>query len=336
MPRGRKTLSQVRKRNNYERNIARHNGVNVDWDESASISNLHYFHYYQKFWSIAINRFEWLNMPSSVDVRYMEQTLLSNGQAIFFKIPDMLYPIKDVTSQLIDSEEMYVALSSGSIPSGMFDIYGQPLVRQAYSARTNFRIDLTADNSVIIYDNFNRYPALASIEYYATKLAKIEQIIDQNLELQKTPYVIETSEEQLTTMQNYYRQISSMEPAIFVNMDGMNKDGSKITVHATGVDLKAIDLADYRNIIINDFYTQFGIENSAIDKKERVQSAEVNVSNGGTSIYRVNALSARKQACELINLKYGLNVDVQFATTELSFSDEEREENDRMIEYEQV
>ena len=38
-----------------------------------------------KIFTLAINRFKWLNLPTSVDERYLEEYLIRNGKMLFFK-----------------------------------------------------------------------------------------------------------------------------------------------------------------------------------------------------------------------------------------------------------
>ena len=53
--------------------------------ESAIMNNRTYQQYYNRLTELAISMFEWKNLPPSVDERFLEMTLFSDGVAVFFK-----------------------------------------------------------------------------------------------------------------------------------------------------------------------------------------------------------------------------------------------------------
>ena len=55
-----------------------------------------------------------------------------------------------------------------------------------------------------------------------------------------------------------------------------------------------------------------GISNINIQKKERLVTDEVTRNQGGTIASRYSRLESRRQACEMINKMYGLNVECNY------------------------
>ena len=53
--------------------------------ESALLNNRTYLQYYYRLLELAINMYEWKNLPPSVDERFLELTLFSDGMAVFFR-----------------------------------------------------------------------------------------------------------------------------------------------------------------------------------------------------------------------------------------------------------
>ena len=52
--------------------------------ESAAMNNGTYKQYYNRLVELAISMFEWKNLPKTVDARFLELCLFTDGQAIFF------------------------------------------------------------------------------------------------------------------------------------------------------------------------------------------------------------------------------------------------------------
>ena len=53
--------------------------------ESATLNNATFRQYYNRLTELSISMFEWKNLPDTVDPRYLELTLFTDGQAVFFK-----------------------------------------------------------------------------------------------------------------------------------------------------------------------------------------------------------------------------------------------------------
>ena len=52
---------------------------------SAVLNNQTYLMYYNRLKELALNLFKWINLPDTIDERYLELTLYEQGQAVFFR-----------------------------------------------------------------------------------------------------------------------------------------------------------------------------------------------------------------------------------------------------------
>ena len=59
--------------------------VNREFWESARINNWSFRQYYYRLVELAVSMFEWKNVPDTIDVRYLELALFTDGAAVFFK-----------------------------------------------------------------------------------------------------------------------------------------------------------------------------------------------------------------------------------------------------------
>jgi hypothetical protein len=73
-------------------------------------------------------------------------------------------------------------------------------------------------------------------------------------------------------------------------------------------------LSILRGRVWNEAITLLGIDSANQDKKERMVVAEVGANDSQTDSFRFVSLNARRQACEMINEVFDLEVTVDFMT----------------------
>lgn len=123
------------------------------------LNNQTFLDYFNRLQEIAINMFEWSNLPDTVDERFLELTLCECGYAVYFN----------------DEEIGDLALTC--MIGGKLDVYRYPICRRAY-ATNNYNKDLDNKNSVLIYNNYLHTPSMMTITLYARRLYEIERTID--------------------------------------------------------------------------------------------------------------------------------------------------------------
>lgn len=278
------------------------------WESTLSKSKA-FTHYYNRLLELSISMFEWKNLPHEIDERYLEMLLFSRGHAIFFKDDDLALNREIVTSNGVVNDKTNGFLTLGMLPSAHFDVYHIPTKRTAFASNGYLMENLDATNSVIIYNNMIRTPAQIDIEYFANRLAKLDNIIDINTNAQKTPVVILANENQRLTMLNLYKRYEGGEPFIFGGKDLKLSDIKSINTNAP---LIAPNIYELKTQIWNEALTYLGISNTNLQKKERLLTDEVKRNQGGVIASRYSRLEARRKACKQINRLFGLNVWVDY------------------------
>ena len=264
-------------------------GKKAKW-ESASLNSRTYMQYYNRLLELAINMYEWKNLPDTIDERFLELTLFSDGMAVYFR------------------DEVLGDLCLQTMIGGNLDVYRIPMERTAYAAN-GYQVQLNPSNSVIIFNNYTHTNSTLDIEMYARRLYEIERTIDVNVKAQKTPMLIKGSEAQRLTLMNLYMQYDGNEPFIFGD-NNLNIDGLQVLM--TNAPYVADKLNILKRQIWNEALTYLGIENSNTEKKERLVSDEVTTNLGGVEAQRFCRLNARRQAAKAINKMFGLNITVDF------------------------
>ena len=269
--------------------MARNKGSREFW-ESGALNNATYLQYYRRLTELSISMFEWKNLPDSIDPRFMELTLFSEGHAIFF----------------YDDTLGYLCLQV--IIGGKMDVYRIPIDRTAFSV-TGYQKKLDKSNSVIIWNNMLHTPSRLDVRMYSQRLYELDRAIDVNAKAQKTPVLIQCDEDQRLTMLNLYKQYDGNAPFIFGNS---NLNSNAIKAITTGAPYVADKLYTLKTQLWNEALTYLGISNINVQKKERLITDEVTRNQGGVVASRYSRLESRRQACEQINKMFGLNISCEY------------------------
>ena len=248
--------------------------------------------YRDRLTDIALSCVKWKNLPEEIDPRFLEWCLFYDGMAIFFK--------DDITEKFVCIQVM---------PSGQFNMYRIPKERTAYAVNGYQNSDLNENNSVIIYNNLLRKPSVQDIEIYAKKLTNIDLTLNVNVNAQKTPIAIICDETQRLTFQQLYQNYAGNMPFIFGDK-GLNLDNVKSI--NTQADYKGEELNKLKTDIWNEALTYLGVSNVQYQKKERINTEEINRSMGGAFASRRSRIKARQNAVDEINKMFGLSIEVDF------------------------
>lgn len=258
--------------------------------ESAKLNNYSFKQYYNRLTELSVSMFEWKNVPDTIDIRFLELALFGDGLAVFF----------------YDDVLGYLALRCAI--GGQMNVYRIPTKRRAYAAN-GYNKNLDESNSVIIFNNYLHTNSMLDVELFARRLYNLDRAIDVNANAQKTPILVQCDENQRLTLKNVYMKYDGNEPVIFGDK---NLNPNSIKVLQTGAPYVADKLYQLKTQIWNEALTYLGISNINVTKKERLITDEVTRNQGGTMASRYSRLEARKQACDEINRKFGLNISCDY------------------------
>ena len=260
------------------------------FDDSLRLNRRSYIFYLERLMELAMSMFEWRNVPDSVDTRFIEKTLFQNGCAVYFNdevLGDLVLPVAT---------------------NGKWNVYNIPTRRRAY-ATNGYQKELTEKNSVIIYNNMIRTNSELACRMYARRLYSLDSIIDVNANAQKTPVLVQGSEQQYLTVKNLAKEYDGNAPFIFGDK---NLDINALKAINTGAPFVADKIYELKTQIWNEALTFLGINNTNYQKKERMISDEVLRNQGSTIASRYSRLNARRQAADEINKMFGTNIEVNY------------------------
>ena len=261
------------------------------FDESMILNNLTYRQYLNRLTELAISMFEWKNLPDSVDERYLELHLFETGCMVYFQ------------------DDILGDLCLDNITNGKLGVYGDPLLRRAYSSYNNYQKLLSYKDSVIIWNNLLHTNSILDVKMFAKRLYNIDRIIDVNANAQKTPVLLQGSEKQRLTLLNLYKEYDGNAPFIFGDK---NLDINSLKAFSTNAPYVCDKLYQLKTQIWNEALTYLGISNINIQKKERLITDEVTRNQGGTIASRYSRLESRRKAVKKINKMFGTNIEVNY------------------------
>ena len=283
-------MKRTKNRNNYK------------FQESLEINDETYMDYLARFRRIALSMFEWINLPKSMNSRFLELCLYYTGKAALLK------------------DKRYGFINTKCAGTGYVNIYGLPTKLHCFSYDfESYRTLYTGLNPmltdkqkeardnyecILVQNNWEALPTVSSMELYALRLYEAQRVCDINIIAQKTPVLLIADEKQRLFLENLYQQYNGNQPFIFGDKDQLGEQTIKsINTQAPYV---ADKITDYKKEIWNEALTFLGVNNIMLEKKERLVTDEANSNNELINLNLQSFLAPRQEACRQFNEKYGL------------------------------
>lgn len=254
-----------------------------------------YRYHVKRITEMALNRFKWLNMPKTIDTRFLELNLFRSALAVFYYEYDL---------------ERFLALQ-GTM-HGSLDMMGNPKAFKVIGNRFVSKT-LPAEMCVPIWANYLRVPDHDLVLLWAHRIAETELSIEINVKNARRPRVLVYGENSRMSAQNVNDAINRGDPTIELAEDFANN------VQVSSFDLGGNhELLEKLHILRMRFENQMmgelGINNANQDKKERLVASEVDANDEQTEVAKAVNLNARKFAAMQINDKYGLEIEVKYGS----------------------
>lgn len=265
-----------------------------EFNEWALNENLReYSTYFNLLKRIVVSRFEYLNLPKNVPSYFIENSLFENGLVICFK---------DKFGEIYFSKATEEGLNFYGEGTDFNITFNGELPKTVN--KTTFNIT----ECVPVYNNSLKRNSISDVNFFAKKLESVENALRNNLESLKTSVIINCSQEEKLSYEQAYKNRTVGSPVIIVS-DKFELSNVKVW------DLNAKNyLESFENekkMIINEFLTFFGLNNTNIIKKERLTSGENEENNEMINSSLYDFYLPRKQAVEKINEMFNLNIELE-------------------------
>lgn len=227
-----------------------------DVDGVANTSSMYY-----RDWLLKkiLSRFEFSGIPTYWDSDYFLEVLFLEGHVC----------ITDTTAGILP-------FKCGLTGIGIFEQPTKCIVANPVLGNFDRTIDV---DCALLRLQYNYQGCGWMINRYATLLAMCDSSVAVNLMNTKVAYVFRASSKaQAATYQKMYDDITQGKPAVFVGENG-NINEENMFVMPAKQNFVADDVQLLKRKIINEFLTDIGINNTNLDKRERLTDDEVNANN---------------------------------------------------------
>lgn len=247
------------------------------------------------------------NLPEDLPKRYLLRVLKNRGAIAYDKETKLFLPFSRVG----------------------IDVYGLPK-EYILIGYNGYVVNRFPNEVVILRANDLEYSIETYIENQVKKLVNYDLAIEQNLEAIKTMTIGEVADEsQLLSLENLSQARKIGSTLFFVNKHSIK--GVELKVNPTNATYLVDKLRQDRKECMNETLSTIGINVANVDKKERVQDAEIRASQGfaldcistlvetfnhdaelgglkirlraNTSLYKENELEIEKKKAEIEDLK---------------------------------
>lgn len=159
------------------------------------------------------------------------------------------------------------------------------------------------------------------VNFYADLMSLCAEGVGMNLVNTKLSYVFfADNKAEAESFKKLYDNVASGEPASVVNKKLKNDDGSA-NWEMFNQDLKSAyitsDILSDMNKIVKMFDTKIGIPNANTDKRERLNTDEVNANNVDTVSLADTWLNELKKGCDKTRKLFGIDIDVDYRFKEV-------------------
>lgn len=276
--------------NDLKRQFAREAPISV---HSQFTSSNRY--YYQWCLKKILSRFILENAPQKWDINYFWTHLFLDGHIA-----------------ILDTDLGVIPLKCGYTGINVWDRPTDIIIANPILGSFERKI---GENAALVHLQFDYGCITPILERFSTLLAMCDAALSVNLMNSKVAFIgFVDSLSQANTMKAMYDKINDGEPAVFVRKDMVTTENFIFNnVRQTFV---ADDILLVRRKIVNDFLSDIGINNANLDKRERLNTEEVNANNDEMRFNICNWIDTISEGIEVANILYGLDLKVRIRDME--------------------
>lgn len=275
-------------------------------------------YYYKMLLNRVINMFTWNNLPDTIDEQVMNFWLFVTGRVVFTEFNGKLYALNG---------------NYGGYPNEYY-LPAEFVVANPILGSKNVKLDV--DGVAMFNSDTDKYPTQTLtgglypiLTLTANMLADCVVTISSALKngrvqtafLCKDDTVRLAGEKVLTKLYNG-------DPAVMIDDTILNCiTPIKMADNASVATILQQTVETYQFWLAN-FYNSIGVNANFNMKRERLNTAEVNINDSALFVNVVNMLNNRQQALEKINKMFGTNITVEISEEWKDLAEEEPTEED--------
>lgn len=272
-------------------------------DHEEAMQNNHFQQniYYLRIKHLATSMFKWNNLPDDITERFIEDTLFHHGQVGFTMLLN-----KYVTSKINGTTD----INFYDVPTE-YELYGTGSISgRRYNGEISQNVEKYPKDEILvpIRNNISGVSTDLMIRPFVEAFNEIDISINMNIKQQKYPVMVFTEEGQEITHKIFTQKHGEGLPWIYLTKDFETRN---FQCFNPKIPFVADKMRIEKNYKWREIFEMLGINHANTEKRERLNSDEVNANNQALDLMCDSYLVPRLQACELINKIWGTNVTVE-------------------------
>lgn len=258
--------------------------------EVDGLANTSAFYYRQWMLKKIFSRFEILNIPKSWEFDYLLENIFINGMVC-----------------ICDTSLGVLPLQCGVTGINVFNHPTECQIANPILGSFTKKID---EDCVLVKLQYDFKGCGWMLDRYAALLSMCDSATAVNLMNSKVTFIgLASSKAQAASMQKMYDEIACGKPAVFVKGDNINSEN--FFFNNVKNSFVADDIQLLKRKIINEFLSDIGINNTNLDKRERLTDDEVSANNEEVLYSVQHWLENLKEGFDKVNKMFNLNIEVK-------------------------
>lgn len=257
--------------------------------EVDGVANTSAMYYRAKLFRLLIQRFQFDNIPETWEYDYFLEHLFLDGAIC-----------------VTDTSAGILPLKCGLTGIGIFEQPTEVII--ANPVLGNFRRTIGEDCEIIKLQ-YDYHGAGWILERYSALLAMCDSSVAVNLMNTKITWVFgATSKTQAETFKAIYDDVTQGKPAVFTSNENIGNLKENMFVMPAKQNFIADDVQLLKRKILNEFLTDIGINNTNLDKRERLTDDEVNANNDEVLANISHWYDNISDGIKRVNKRYSLDI----------------------------
>lgn len=260
-------------------------------------------YYYKMLLNRVINMFTWKNLPDTIDEQVMNFWLFVTGRVVFTEFNGKLYALNG---------------NYGGYPNEYY-LPTEFVIANPILGSKNVKLDV--DGVAMFNSDTDKYPTQTmtgglypTLTLTANMLADCVVTISSALKNGRVQTAFLCKDDNVRTAgEKVLTKLYNGDPAVMIDDTILNCITPIKMADNTSVATILQQTVETYQFWLANFYNSIGVNANFNMKRERLNTAEVNINDSALFVNVVNMLNNRQQALEKINKMFGTNITVEIS-----------------------
>ena len=244
---------------------------------------------------LMINRINWSGLPETVDERFLETVLATQGKAVFYEEAGNLLATRVVIQDKPDVNENY----------SKFQSIGPGWTR-----------DIPENEGILVWNSTNRSNNWTVFDEFASDLAELDILGRTNRSQQRWAKLLLADEANYNDVKRIVEDLDRGKP-LTVGLTSLGKGIEAIALDLSTPYMQEDFHAD-KEAVLAELYLFLGLRSVSREKPAYMNYSETDSGNDAVARVREDLLLPRSQAAEAMNEKWGLDITVSWRDEQLN------------------